>query len=165
MYLGFERQFAAIPDALLVIVELSALGGDPEVARMMGEDIRYASDMSPKRRFVFLGKPPFTRRMTSADIAGKPAFVRELMPEDLKLDIEQFTRREAVAAARYLASIVGKARGRQMCADDRKIWELTGRHPPDLSAPTWLRNAVAALLVHHEEAYLAHCRSHLAIAP
>lgn len=110
--------------------------------------------------------PNLGDRMASADIAGKPVFVRELMPEDLKLDIEQFTRGEAVAAARYLASVVGKAHGRQMGADDRKIWlrELTGRHPPDLAAPTWLWNTVATLLVHHEEAYLAHCRQHLAVA-
>jgi hypothetical protein len=32
------------------------LGGDPEVARMMGEDVRFHSDMAPDRRFVFLGK-------------------------------------------------------------------------------------------------------------
>ena len=37
-------------------VELSTLGGDPEVARMMGEDIRFHSDMMPSRRLVFLGK-------------------------------------------------------------------------------------------------------------
>ncbi|TZG28721.1 ClpP family protease [Sphingomonas montanisoli] len=37
-------------------VELSTLGGDPEVARMMGEDIRFHSDLPPHRRFVFLGK-------------------------------------------------------------------------------------------------------------
>jgi ATP-dependent protease ClpP protease subunit len=40
----------------LVIVELSTLGGDPEVARMMGEDIRFHSDLRPDRRIVFLGK-------------------------------------------------------------------------------------------------------------
>jgi ATP-dependent protease ClpP protease subunit len=37
-------------------VELSTLGGDPEVARMMGEDIRFHSDLVPGRRMVFLGK-------------------------------------------------------------------------------------------------------------
>ena len=29
---------------------------DPEVARMMGEVVRFASEMEPARRFVFLGK-------------------------------------------------------------------------------------------------------------
>lgn len=55
MYETFRDQFdKATGD--LVIIELSTLGGDPEVARMMGEDIRYASEHSPDRRFVFLGK-------------------------------------------------------------------------------------------------------------
>ncbi len=38
------------------MIELSTLGGDPEVARMMGEDVRFASETEPDRRFVFLGK-------------------------------------------------------------------------------------------------------------
>ena len=40
--------------------------------------------------------------------------VRELMPQDLKLEIDQLTRDEAVSVARYLASVVGKAHARQM---------------------------------------------------
>ena len=44
------------PEGELTVVELSTLGGDPEVARMMGEDVRYHSDIQPGRRFVFLGK-------------------------------------------------------------------------------------------------------------
>ena len=55
MYVSFRKQFAAANEEL-VIVELSTLGGDPEVARMMGEDIRFSSDMFPDRRYVFLGK-------------------------------------------------------------------------------------------------------------
>jgi ATP-dependent protease ClpP protease subunit len=55
MYREFRRQFEQA-SSNLVVVELSTLGGDPEVARMMGEDIRYHSEMSPDRRFVFLGK-------------------------------------------------------------------------------------------------------------
>jgi len=56
MYKDFRRQLAEAPAQGLVIIELSTLGGDPEVARMMGEDIRFHSDLSPQRRFVFLGK-------------------------------------------------------------------------------------------------------------
>ena len=29
------------------------VGGDPEVARMMGENIRFQAQMTPNRRFVF----------------------------------------------------------------------------------------------------------------
>jgi hypothetical protein len=55
MYGRFGDQLDAAQGAL-VIVELSTLGGDPEVARMMGEDIRFQSALTPERRFVFLGK-------------------------------------------------------------------------------------------------------------
>ena len=56
MYNNFRAQLASAPMEGLVVVVLSTLGGDPEVARMMGEDIRYHSEIEPQRRFVFLGK-------------------------------------------------------------------------------------------------------------
>ena len=56
MYTKFRSQFDAASEHSLVVIELSTLGGDPEVARMMGEDVRFASEMEPQRRFVFLGK-------------------------------------------------------------------------------------------------------------
>ena len=56
MYKDFRRQLGAAADREIVVVELTTLGGDPEVARMMGEDIRFNSAMDPDRRFVFLGK-------------------------------------------------------------------------------------------------------------
>ena len=56
MYERFRAQLSEAPKEGLVVVELSTLGGDPEVARMMGEDIRFNSAMDPHRRFVFLGK-------------------------------------------------------------------------------------------------------------
>src|ERR1700712_5476440 len=56
MYGSFREQLENAPSEGLVVVELSTLGGDPEVARMMGEDIRFHSDLEPNRRFVFLGK-------------------------------------------------------------------------------------------------------------
>jgi hypothetical protein len=56
MYQAFRRGLETCAGTDLVVVELSTLGGDPEVARMMGEDVRFHSDLNPKRRFVFLGK-------------------------------------------------------------------------------------------------------------
>ena len=56
MYRTFRDGLDGAADKQLVVVELSTLGGDPEVARMMGEDIRFHSDLAPDRRFVFLGK-------------------------------------------------------------------------------------------------------------
>jgi len=56
MYRNFRDQLDRAPAEGLIVVEISTLGGDPEVARMMGEDIRFHSDHDPQRRFVFLGK-------------------------------------------------------------------------------------------------------------
>lgn len=56
MYLHFKDALAAAPSEGLVITEIATLGGDPEIARMMGEDIRFHSELSPGRRLVFLGK-------------------------------------------------------------------------------------------------------------
>jgi ATP-dependent protease ClpP protease subunit len=56
MYNSFREQLDCAPSEELVVIELSTLGGDPEVARMMGEDVRYHSDLDPERRIVFLGK-------------------------------------------------------------------------------------------------------------
>jgi ATP-dependent protease ClpP protease subunit len=56
MYESFRSQLTQAPAEGLVVTELSTLGGDPEVARMMGEDVRYHTELTPQRRFVFLGK-------------------------------------------------------------------------------------------------------------
>lgn len=56
MYKRFREQLDAAPASGVVTVELTTLGGDPEVARMMGADIRFHADVEPERRFVFLGK-------------------------------------------------------------------------------------------------------------
>jgi hypothetical protein len=56
MYTKFRTQFDSASEQSIVVIEVSTLGGDPEVARMMGEDVRFASEMEPTRRFVFLGK-------------------------------------------------------------------------------------------------------------
>lgn len=56
MYSSFRSQLDNAPAEGLAVIELSTLGGDPEVARMMGEDVRFHSELAPERRFVFLGK-------------------------------------------------------------------------------------------------------------
>lgn len=56
MYNNFRAQLQNAPLEGDVVIELTTLGGDPEVARMMGEDIRFRSEVEPQRRFVFLGK-------------------------------------------------------------------------------------------------------------
>src|ERR1700712_2488065 len=56
MYRDFRSQLDQASDRNLVVVALSTLGGDPEVARTMGEDIRFHRSTAPERRFVFLGR-------------------------------------------------------------------------------------------------------------
>lgn len=98
-------------------------------------------------------------RMVAGTLLGKSVFVRELMPQDLKIEIEQFSRHEAVVAARFLASVVGKAHARQMDDGTRAAWlrALAGSHGPDLDAPRWLWRSVVELVSMHEAAYLDHC--------
>ena len=103
----------------------------------------------------FLGE-----RMLAATMLRRPVVLRELMPQDLKLEIETLTREEAVATARFLAAVVGKAHARQMDAATRKSWsaELGRSHTKSLDAPGWLWKSVVELVAEHEVAYLEHCR-------
>jgi hypothetical protein len=73
MYKSFRAQFDNAADKDLVVIKLSTLGGDPEVARMMGEDVRFASETETARRFVFLGKAA----IYSAGTTFMSFFVRE----------------------------------------------------------------------------------------
>jgi uncharacterized protein (DUF2252 family) len=109
----------------------------------------------------FLGE-----RMISAEMLGKPVVVRELMPQDLKLEMGRITHGEAIAASKYLASVVGRAHGRQIGAAERRDWrnQLLGRTSKDLEAPSWLWRSVVELISSHEAEYLEHCRRHILVA-
>ena len=104
--------------------------------------------------------PNLGERMLALELKGKPVVMRELMPQDLKFDPDRLTQEEAVAAARYLAGVVGKAHGRQMDARTRSSWLalLKKQHSKDLDAPSWLWTSVTSLIADHEVAYLEHCR-------
>lgn len=103
----------------------------------------------------FLGK-----RMLAARMLDRSVFMRELMPSDLKIEIDQLTREEAVKAARFLATVVGKAHSRQMDETTRREWqsELGRNRSKTLDAPSWLWSSVVELVASHEAAYLEHCR-------
>jgi uncharacterized protein (DUF2252 family) len=109
-----------------------------------------ASRLSP-----FLGE-----RMLAAKFLSRSVVLRELMPQDLKLEMDRLTREEAVAAAGFLAGVVGKAHARQMDAATRKHWaaQLTRNRSKDLNAPNWMWNSIVELIASHETAYLEHCR-------
>ena len=104
--------------------------------------------------------PYLGERMMPVMLARKSVVLRELMPQDLKFDLDRLTREEAVAAARYLAGVVGKAHGRQMDRKTSLSWqsELRKQHSKSLEAPSWLWTSVVALIADHEVAYLEHCR-------
>lgn len=104
--------------------------------------------------------PHLGERMATASLLGHSMFVRELMPQDLKIEVEQFSRGEALKAARYLAFVVGKAHARQMDVPTRRAWVHALHHDrsAELEAPSWLWQAVVALAGRHEAGYLDHCR-------
>lgn len=106
--------------------------------------------------------PALGERMMPARLLGRSVFLRELMPQDLKLEIDQLTREEAVSAARYLASVVGRAHARQMDSPTRREFRssLRARRGKRLDAPPWLWSSVVALAAAHEAAYLEHCRAY-----
>ena len=103
--------------------------------------------------------PHLGGRIAATRILDASVFVRELMPQDLKLEVAQFTTGQAVKAAHYLAFVVGKAHARQMGDDDRRVWraELDRSRSGNIDAPSWLWDSIVALAGRHEEAYLRHC--------
>ncbi len=104
--------------------------------------------------------PALGDRMMAVKLLGRSMVLRELMPQDLKIEIDQLTREEAVNSARYLAEVVGKAHARQMDAATRKAFASTFkiRRSSQLDAPPWLWSSVVELASAHEAAYLEHCR-------
>jgi uncharacterized protein (DUF2252 family) len=104
--------------------------------------------------------PALGDRMMASKLLGRSVVLRELMPQDLKLEIDQLSREEAVNSARYLAEVIGKAHARQMDTATRKDFAASfkARRSAALDAPTWLWSSVVELASVHEAAYLEHCR-------
>jgi uncharacterized protein (DUF2252 family) len=105
--------------------------------------------------------PPLGNRMLALRVQGRPVFLRELLPQDLKLDIRHFAHEEALKIGRFLALVVGKAHARQMDIPTRKSWqkEISRSKTKSLGVPSWLWTSVVELIVNHEGAYLEHCRT------
>jgi uncharacterized protein (DUF2252 family) len=104
--------------------------------------------------------PHLGKRMVAGKLDQRSVFIRELLPQDLKIEIEQLTVPDAMKAASFLAGVVGKAHARQMDATTRKRWstELERNRSKTLEAPSWLWTSVVSLIGSHEMAYLEHCR-------
>jgi uncharacterized protein (DUF2252 family) len=143
-------------DLALMDIKEAVAAAAPRYARQkMPRDeaervVKGASSLSPH-----LGK-----RMASGKLMSKSVFIRELMPQDLKVEIETLTVPDAMKAASFLAGVVGKAHARQMDKSTRVSWskELQRHRSKTLDAPSWLWSSVVSLIGSHETAYLEHCR-------
>jgi uncharacterized protein (DUF2252 family) len=89
--------------------------------------------------------PALGERMIATQLLGRSVFIRELLPQDLKLDID---------------AVVGHAHARQMDDATRQSWlkELRRNPASNVDAPSWLWLGVVDMLGRHERAYLEHCR-------
>ena len=110
--------------------------------------------------------PYLGERMRASRLMDRAVFVRELRPQDQKLEIERLNVDEAVTVARFLAGVVGRAHARQMEEADRKHWsdEMNHNRSRSLDAPSWLWTSVVDLMALHEAAYLDHCRRYAKVA-
>jgi uncharacterized protein (DUF2252 family) len=129
---------------------------------------RYAGKKMPKDQAERVVKgamhlsPHLGKRMVAGKFERHSVFIRELLPQDLKVEIEQLTVPDAMKAASFLAGVVGKAHARQMDEATCKSWsnELDRHRPKSLEAPSWLWSSVVSLIGSHEMAYLEHCRKY-----
>jgi uncharacterized protein (DUF2252 family) len=129
---------------------------------------RYAGQKMPKdnaERVVEGARhlsPHLGKRMVAGKIDDRSVFIRELLPQDLKIEIERLTIEDAMKAASFMAGVVGKAHARQLDPAARKAWtrELERHRSKTLDAPDWLWSSVVALIGRHEVAYLEHCRKY-----
>jgi uncharacterized protein (DUF2252 family) len=123
---------------------------------------RFAADHGPDTPARKEVRPHQIERMVAKHIDDRSVFIRELLPQDLKIEIERLTVPNAMKAASFLAGVVGKAHARQMNEKDRKAWstELERYRTKTLDAPSWLWSSVVSLIGNHETASLEHCRKY-----
>jgi uncharacterized protein (DUF2252 family) len=134
---------------------------------------RYAEQKMPKDQAerVVEGamhlSPHLGKRTVASKIESKSVFIRELLPQDLKIELEHLSVPDAMKAASFLAGVVGKAHARQMDVATRKSWskELNRHRSKSLEAPSWLWSSVVSLVGAHEIAYLEHCRKYATNMP
>lgn len=106
--------------------------------------------------------PHLGERMVAGTINDRSIFIRELLPQDMKIEIERLTVEDAMKAASFMAGVVGKAHARQLDEAARQAWtkELERHRSKTLDAPNWLWSSVVELIGKHEVAYLEYCRKY-----
>ena len=68
-------------------------------------------------------------RMRAARLLDRAVVIRELLPQDLKLDIDLLAEDDARDVARYLGAVVGAARAPDGQADTHGVAHRTRPHP------------------------------------
>ncbi|MDN0077800.1 DUF2252 family protein [Crenobacter sp. SG2303] len=137
-----------------------------EAARAAAPRFAHAKMPRDNARRVLTGaqqlSPALGERMLASRFLDRGVFIRELLPQDLALKIEQLDSEQAMQIARYLAWVVGTAHARQMDETIRKGWlsELKQQRSKTLDAPSWLWKSVVQLVASHEQGYLEHCRKY-----
>lgn len=154
---------------------LVAIDGDEDRGRMRLIDIKEAAQAAAPRaeaakmprenaERVVVGaralSPHLGTRMLAARLLDRSVVLRELMPQDLKIELDRLAQDEAASIARYLGLVVGRAHGRQMDEFTGRRWlaELSRTRSKTFDAPSWLWSSVVELVASHEAAYLDHCR-------
>jgi uncharacterized protein (DUF2252 family) len=104
--------------------------------------------------------PALGSRMLAGTLLDRSVFVRELLPQDLKVELDRIDPTDARRLAFYLGKVVGRAHRRQMTIEQTRAWttELASHRTKNLDAPSWLWQALIQLVALHEHAYLEHCR-------
>ena len=153
---GKERELCLV-DVKEAVKAAAPRAADADMPKDNGERVVAGA----RRLAPYLGE-----RMRASRVLERPVFVRELRPQDLKLEIAHMEPAQAVLVARFLAGVVGRAHGRQMTPEDRARWaqELNRNRSKSLNAPSWLWTSVVDLLASHEAAYLDHCRRYARVA-
>lgn len=104
--------------------------------------------------------PHLGERMIPIRMQDRSFFIRELAPQDLKLEVNQFSESQGAKAAHYLAFVVGKAHAQQLSGAERAAWraQLEADSCKSIDAPNWLWESIVSLAGSHEVGYLEHCR-------
>lgn len=112
--------------------------------------------------------PGLGERMLPVRLLDHPMVLRELAPQDLKIEPDRLPPAAIDEIGAYLGRVVGDAHARQMDAATRKAWHRTLRasRSKQVEAPSWLWQSIVDALASHERGYLQHCRRHITlIAP
>ena len=104
--------------------------------------------------------PALGDRMVAATMLDRSVYIRELLPQDLKVELDEITAEEGRAVAYYLGMVVGRAHRRQLDAAQTRAWwtEMSTHRTKNIDAPSWLWQSLVELVAVHEHGYLEHCR-------